>query len=138
MNLQTVETALLDLNRSLTYRTKIASLSELSSRTDLLLTIPAEIEVVRPHDNHLDVPYQPQFLNEREEIFHAPPAYLWHYLRRSTAAGYFLPLSGGADSGAVAAIVYLMCEKICKAVKGYKDKGKNFFLIFTLTYFSGI
>ena len=35
---------------------------------------------------------------------------MWDYLRRSGASGFFLPLSGGADSAAVAAIVYAMCR----------------------------
>ena len=35
---------------------------------------------------------------------------MWDYLRRSGASGFFLPLSGGADSAAVAAIVYAMCH----------------------------
>uniref|UniRef100_A0A914QFA9 Glutamine-dependent NAD(+) synthetase n=1 Tax=Panagrolaimus davidi TaxID=227884 RepID=A0A914QFA9_9BILA len=118
-----VESALLDLNKSATYRTKIASLSELSSRAELLSTITANIEVVQPHDNNLDAPIVQTFYTEREEIFQAPPAYLWHYLRRSNAAGYFLPLSGGADSCATAAIIYLMCEKVCQHIATYKEKG---------------
>lgn len=37
-----------------------------------------------------------------KEIACSPACYLWDYLRRSRATGYFLPLSGGADSSAVA------------------------------------
>ncbi|MCA9968672.1 MAG: NAD(+) synthase, partial [Anaerolineales bacterium] len=39
-----------------------------------------------------------------------PACWLWDYLRRSGAAGFFLPLSGGADSAAVAAQVAIMCQ----------------------------
>lgn len=39
-----------------------------------------------------------------------PACWLWDYLRRSDASGYMLPLSGGADSAAVAAIVASMCR----------------------------
>ena len=38
-------------------------------------------------------------------------------MRRSGAAGYFLPLSGGADSSAVAAIVGCMTEMVTKAAR---------------------
>ena len=43
-----------------------------------------------------------------EEIAFAPALWLWDYLRRSGARGFFLPLSGGADSAAVASIVASM------------------------------
>ncbi len=39
-----------------------------------------------------------------------PACWLWDYLRRSGAGGFLLPLSGGADSAAVAAIVASMCR----------------------------
>lgn len=49
---------------------------------------------------------------EEYEFPHAryePSLYLWDYLRKSKASGFFLPLSGGLDSSAVALIVYNMC-----------------------------
>ncbi|PIO56273.1 hypothetical protein TELCIR_22328 [Teladorsagia circumcincta] len=56
-------------------------------------------------------------LDTVEELCHGPPAWLWHYLRRSKMGGFFLPLSGGQDSSSVAAMVRLMCNKVCGAVK---------------------
>ncbi|PIO56921.1 hypothetical protein TELCIR_21678, partial [Teladorsagia circumcincta] len=56
-------------------------------------------------------------LDPVEELCHGPPAWLWHYLRRSKMGGFFLPLSGGQDSSSVAAMVRLMCNKVCGAVK---------------------
>ena len=41
---------------------------------------------------------------------------LWDYLRRSGASGFFLPLSGGADSSSTAALVGIMCQLVCKSV----------------------
>jgi len=38
--------------------------------------------------------------------------WLWDYVRRSAASGFFLPLSGGVDSSSVAIIVYSMCHII--------------------------
>jgi NAD+ synthase (glutamine-hydrolysing) len=40
-----------------------------------------------------------------QEISMGPPLWMWDYLRRSGARGFFLPLSGGADSAAVAAMI---------------------------------
>ena len=49
-----------------------------------------------------------------EECCLGPACWLWDYLRRSGAAGYFLPLSGGADSSSVAAIVGVMCVLVTR------------------------
>jgi NAD+ synthase (glutamine-hydrolysing) len=38
--------------------------------------------------------------------------WLWDYLRRSGAIGFFLPISGGADSSACLAIVGVMCNMV--------------------------
>lgn len=53
-----------------------------------------------------------------EECMLGPACWLWDYLRRSKAGGFLLPLSGGADSAAVATVVYTMCKYV---VKGYKN-----------------
>jgi NAD+ synthase (glutamine-hydrolysing) len=45
-----------------------------------------------------------------EECCLGPACWLWDYLRRSGASGFFLPLSGGADSSSVATIVGAMCH----------------------------
>ncbi|KAK9456216.1 hypothetical protein V1511DRAFT_496866 [Dipodascopsis uninucleata] len=50
-----------------------------------------------------------------EEIALGPACWLWDYLRRSKAAGFFLPLSGGIDSCATATIVHSMCRLVVKA-----------------------
>ena len=48
-----------------------------------------------------------------EEIALAPALWMWDYLRRSKGArGFFLPLSGGADSASVAAIVASMARLV--------------------------
>lgn len=48
--------------------------------------------------------------------------YLWDYLRRSGSCGYFLPLSGGADSAASASGVFHMCNLVYHAIQ---DKNEN-------------
>lgn len=61
-------------------------------------------------------PYrQVQYHCVEEEIALGPACWLWDYLRRTGAAGYFLPLSGGADSSATAAIVASMCKLVVEA-----------------------
>uniref|UniRef100_UPI00358E7556 glutamine-dependent NAD(+) synthetase isoform X2 n=1 Tax=Myxine glutinosa TaxID=7769 RepID=UPI00358E7556 len=45
-----------------------------------------------------------------------PACWLWDYLRRSNQAGFFLPLSGGADSASTACVVFSMCHLVCTAV----------------------
>jgi NAD+ synthase (glutamine-hydrolysing) len=52
-----------------------------------------------------------------QEIAQGPACWLWDYLRRSGMNGFFLPLSGGADSSATAAIVGSMCALLVQAVR---------------------
>ena len=61
-------------------------------------------------------PIQPVVHLPEEEIIYGPAAWLWDYLRRSGAGGFLLPLSGGADSATVAAIVGAMCQAAARAV----------------------
>lgn len=52
-----------------------------------------------------------------EEIALGPACWLWDYLRRSKAGGFFLPLSGGIDSCATAVIVHSMCCLVFEEIK---------------------
>lgn len=47
--------------------------------------------------------------------------WLWDYLRKSGAGGFFLPPSGGLDSCAVALIVYTMVHELVAKAKGDND-----------------
>ena len=64
---------------------------------------------------------QPFLHTAEEEIAYGPACWLWDYLRRSGASGFFLPLSGGADSSATAAMVGSMCHLVCEAL-GNRDQ----------------
>jgi NAD+ synthase (glutamine-hydrolysing) len=55
---------------------------------------------------------KPFYHTPPEEIELGPACWLWDYLRRSKASGFFLPLSGGLDSCSVATIVYSMCRLV--------------------------
>lgn len=61
-------------------------------------------------------PMLPRLHTPEEEIGFGPACWLWDYLRRSGAGGYFLPLSGGADSAATATIVGIMCHLVVRAI----------------------
>jgi len=64
-------------------------------------------------------PIAPKYHTPEEEIALGPACWLWDYLRRSKAAGFFLPLSGGLDSCSVATVVYSMCLLVAeKAAEG--------------------
>lgn len=58
----------------------------------------------------------PRYHAPEEEIALGPACWLWDYLRRSHAAGFFIPLSGGIDSCATAVIVHSMCKEVIKAI----------------------
>uniref|UniRef100_A0A7S1I3C5 Glutamine-dependent NAD(+) synthetase n=1 Tax=Eutreptiella gymnastica TaxID=73025 RepID=A0A7S1I3C5_9EUGL len=60
-------------------------------------------------------PISIRYHDPMEEIAYGPSAWLWDYLRRSGQRGYFLPLSGGADSSSTAALVGIMCQEVVKA-----------------------
>ncbi|KJZ76907.1 Glutamine-dependent NAD(+) synthetase [Hirsutella minnesotensis 3608] len=61
-------------------------------------------------------PRPPRYHRPEEEISLGPACWLWDYLRRSKAAGFFTPLSGGIDSCATATLVYSMCRLVIAAM----------------------
>ena len=63
--------------------------------------------------------------SKAEEIAYSTAAYLWQYIKRSGASGFFLPLSGGADSAASALIVYIMACLVFDHIKNEEDDGSN-------------
>jgi len=65
----------------------------------------------------LSKPIRVTYFSPEEEIAYGPASWLWDYLRRSGMCGFFLPLSGGSDSAAVCAIVFIMCELIMREVQ---------------------
>jgi NAD+ synthase (glutamine-hydrolysing) len=49
---------------------------------------------------------------EIEQSLDALCLYIWDYLKKSGAAGFLLPLSGGADSGLTSGIIYHFAHKV--------------------------
>ncbi|PSK55366.1 Glutamine-dependent NAD(+) synthetase [Elsinoe australis] len=63
------------------------------------------------------MPREIAYHKPEEEIALGPAAWMWDYLRRSKASGYFVPLSGGIDSCATAVIVFSMCRMVVAAIE---------------------
>lgn len=51
-----------------------------------------------------------------EEIYRAEAAFLWQYLTRANAGGYFLALSGGLDSATVSLFVFGMAKVVLQHI----------------------
>jgi len=60
-----------------------------------------------------------------EEIAYGPSGWLWDYLRRSGMRGYFLPLSGGADSSSTATLVAIMCQRVVEELRHGSARSKE-------------
>jgi len=118
-----VVTATVDLHAVRSYRGAKASRAVQASHTKPLLQIDIDFDVVIAGGKEgrrgarSSRPIEPYTHEPEEEIAYGPACWLWDYLRRSGAAGYFIPLSGGADSGAVATLVGSMCQLVAKAIR---------------------
>ncbi|CAN0277019.1 unnamed protein product [Pylaiella littoralis] len=109
-----VITATVNLEDVRSYRASVSSRMEQASGARRLPTVEAPLFCLgTPGANYVThPPTLPQALrihSPEEECALGPACWLWDYLRRSGSAGFFLPLSGGADSSSVAAIVGVMC-----------------------------
>lgn len=75
---------------------------------------------LHPGDLSADLGPSPEiatfFHTPPEEISLGPAFWLWDYLRRSGAAGFFIPLSGGIDSCATSVIVFSMSIQVFSAI----------------------
>ena len=111
-----VVTATVNLHDVRTYRGAKASRAVQASKTERLPQIDIDFDI-GIEGGKGGLPIKPRTHEPEEEIALGPACWLWDYLRRSGAAGYFIPLSGGADSGAVATLVGSMCQLVAKAVR---------------------
>ncbi|CAI4227104.1 unnamed protein product [Auanema sp. JU1783] len=124
-------TAVLDLNSTLTFRHKKASSCFDSAKmpeVSCYITFPGNLTDQKLFEELLTTPLvaiEDLQLSTTEELCKGPPAWLWHYLRRSKMSGFFVPLSGGQDSAAVVTMVRLMCNKVCESVKNANLEGKD-------------
>lgn len=116
-----VKTALVDLDEIWAWRTSrsrgmqtndpaVQKLERVQVEFNLCQTTNAPMVKLTPA-------MEPRYHLPEEEIALGPACYLWDYLRRSRAAGYLVPLSGGIDSCATATIVYSMCRIVVAEIK---------------------
>lgn len=113
-----VVTATVDLDDVRSYRGSVSSRSEQASSIDTIIP-KINVPFSLCHDEsvfvHPTAPIDVFYHVPEEEIALGPACWLWDYLRRSGGGGFFLPLSGGADSSSVACIVGVMCHLVVEA-----------------------
>ncbi|KNG90250.1 glutamine-dependent NAD(+) synthetase [Aspergillus nomiae NRRL 13137] len=115
-----VVTATVDIEEVRTYRSSASRGMQASKQTpfvrlDLDMRLSRQNEEAEPGLAPSET-IAPRYHAPEEEVALGPACWLWDYLRRSGAAGFFLPLSGGIDSCATAIIVHSMCREVIKAV----------------------
>ena len=113
-----VVTASVDLETVRSYRGAKVSRGIQASQSDSVprINVSFDLTITDPRlapSPLIDIHYH----TPEEEIAYGPACWLWDYLRRSGVAGYFLPISGGADSSSVATLVGSMCQMVVKAAE---------------------
>lgn len=116
-----VQMATLDLEEVRNMRRAMVSRPAQASKARTFPHVFADINICSPVQSLEDISLVSTFnpvLDPLEEIAQAPALWTWDYLRRSGARGFFLPLSGGADSAAVATIVASMSKIVFESIQG--------------------
>ncbi|KAL8749211.1 MAG: hypothetical protein Q9184_006898 [Pyrenodesmia sp. 2 TL-2023] len=86
------------------------------SRIELPVRLSKRAEDAQYPMNRPTEPIDLRYHTPEEEIALGGACWLWDYLRRSRAAGFFIPLSGGIDSCATSVIVFGMCRLVVSAM----------------------
>ncbi|KAK8928796.1 hypothetical protein KSP39_PZI017536 [Platanthera zijinensis] len=122
-----VLTAAVDLDAVSSYRASISSFRESASGASKVPMVEVPCKLCQSFKLHTlpTNPVEVKYHNPEEEIAFGPSCWLWDYLRRSGASGFLLPLSGGADSSAVAAIVGCMCQLVINDIANGDDQVKS-------------
>lgn len=122
-----VITATIDLEEVRSYRSSISRNVQGAAQPeypriecDLCLSSAAD-EVLLSDTLQLSREISLTILDPMEEIYRAEAAYLWQYLTRASAAGYFLALSGGLDSATVALFVFGMAKVVLQSINSGDD-----------------
>jgi NAD+ synthase (glutamine-hydrolysing) len=112
-----VVTAVVDLEEVRSYRGAIVSRGVQAAQTRNLRRIKVDFNLCNPRLRPTPPLSHIRIHSVEEEIAYGPSFWLWDYLRRSGASGFFLPLSGGADSSATASLVGIMCQELVKSIE---------------------
>lgn len=122
-----VVVAQVDLDAVASLRGSISSFQEQASCKTGVAYITAPYKLCKPFhlEEPISCPLKIKYHVPEEEIAFGPACWLWDYLRRSGASGFLLPLSGGADSSSVAAIVGCMCQLVVKEIENGDEQVKT-------------
>lgn len=118
--------AQVDLDAVASLRGSISSFQEQASCKSKVSSVAVPFKLCRPFNFQMSLssPLKIMYHCPEEEIAFGPGCWLWDYLRRSGASGFLLPLSGGADSSSVAAIVGCMCQLVVKEIANGDEQVK--------------
>ncbi|KAL5981486.1 hypothetical protein ACLOJK_015548 [Asimina triloba] len=121
-----VLTAEIDLDAVASYRGSVSSFGEQASYASAVPAVKAPYKLCQDFNLQMfpSKPIKIRYHSPEEEIAFGPSCWLWDYLRRSGASGFLLPLSGGADSSSVAAIVGCMCQLVVKEIANGDEQVK--------------
>lgn len=121
-----VVVAQVDLDAVASLRGSISSFQEQASCKTKVSSVAVPYNICKPFNLKmlLSSPQKIMYHSPEEEIAFGPGCWLWDYLRRSGASGFLLPLSGGADSSSVAAIVGCMCQLVVKEIANRDEQVK--------------
>lgn len=117
-----VTAATINLSQVRCYRQDIGRPRELPDRTSFYKRIQVDFSLSTPSKgaNSNGFSFTRQLLSAysvEEELALGPACWLWDMLRRSGAAGFLCPLSGGIDSCSTATLVYGMCRVVMAAIQ---------------------
>lgn len=118
--------AQVDLDAVASLRGSISSFQEQASCKTKVPSVMVPYKLSQPFTLKMcpSSPLKIKYHDPEEEIAFGPGCWLWDYLRRSGASGFLLPLSGGADSSSVAAIVGCMCQLVVKEIANGDEQVK--------------
>ncbi|GLT44498.1 hypothetical protein SLA2020_183900 [Shorea laevis] len=121
-----VVVAQVDLDAVASLRGSISSFQEQASCKTIVSSVVVPYNLCQPFNLKMSLssPLEIKYHSPEEEIAFGPGCWLWDYLRRSGASGFLLPLSGGADSSSVAAIVGCMCQLVVKEIANGDEQVK--------------
>jgi NAD+ synthase (glutamine-hydrolysing) len=117
-----VITATIDIEEVRSFRSSISRNIQAAAQPDFP-RIECDIRLSRTADEIHFSDLKPareidlKFLDPMEEMYMAEAVFLWQYLTRANAAGYFLALSGGLDSCTVSVFVYGMARLVLKSIE---------------------
>ncbi|XP_015896055.3 glutamine-dependent NAD(+) synthetase [Ziziphus jujuba] len=121
-----VVVAQIDLEAVASLRGSISSFQEQASCKTIVPSVMVPYRLCQSFNLKMGLssPLKISYHCPEEEIAYGPGCWLWDYLRRSGASGFLLPLSGGADSSSVAAIVGCMCQLVVKEIANGDEQVK--------------